>query len=167
MQTLLQAYCEFGLGFFVLFGRGCMNYLFPASYAWGNFSILAVGIWAVVQRDSLDAIMMVSVRVFALTQLLRERVEGRNSSFESVMIFSCSQYSSQQVKLTFSPPREPGFYLSTINCGEKHSVSVILLLRGKEYLIFIFLPAVVTLLMPEEGSVFSTLELEGLYKSLL
>ncbi|XP_040389824.1 type-1 angiotensin II receptor-associated protein isoform X3 [Cygnus olor] len=37
---------------------GCMNYLFPASYAWGNFSILAVGIWAVVQRDSLDAIMM-------------------------------------------------------------------------------------------------------------
>lgn len=89
--------------FFVLFGRGCMNYLFPASYAWGNFSILAVGIWAVVQRDSLDAIMMVSVRVFASTQLLRERVDGRNSSFESVMIFSCSQYSSQQVKLTFSP----------------------------------------------------------------
>ncbi|XP_027298827.3 type-1 angiotensin II receptor-associated protein isoform X1 [Anas platyrhynchos] len=37
---------------------GSMNYLFPASYAWGNFSILAVGIWAVVQRDSLDAIMM-------------------------------------------------------------------------------------------------------------
>lgn len=35
-------------------------------------------------------------------------------------------------------PREPGFYLSTINCGEKHSVSVILLLRGKEYIILIF-----------------------------
>ncbi|NXK06592.1 ATRAP protein, partial [Herpetotheres cachinnans] len=44
--------------FFVLFGRGCMNYMFPASYAWGNFSVLAVGIWAIVQRDSLDAIMM-------------------------------------------------------------------------------------------------------------
>ncbi|KAM6236341.1 type-1 angiotensin II receptor-associated protein isoform 1-T1 [Spheniscus humboldti] len=37
---------------------GCMNYMFPASYAWGNFSVLAVGIWAIVQRDSLDAIMM-------------------------------------------------------------------------------------------------------------
>ncbi|XP_054705356.1 type-1 angiotensin II receptor-associated protein [Grus americana] len=37
---------------------GCMNYVFPASYAWGNFSVLAVGIWAIVQRDSLDAIMM-------------------------------------------------------------------------------------------------------------
>ncbi|KFO94699.1 Type-1 angiotensin II receptor-associated protein, partial [Buceros rhinoceros silvestris] len=37
---------------------GCMNYLFPTSYAWGNFSVLAVGIWAMVQRDSLDAIMM-------------------------------------------------------------------------------------------------------------
>lgn len=65
--------------FFVLFGRGCMNYMFPASYAWGNFSVLAVGIWAIVQRDSLDAIMMVSVRVFASTRLLGERVEGRNS----------------------------------------------------------------------------------------
>ncbi|XP_054251014.1 type-1 angiotensin II receptor-associated protein [Indicator indicator] len=37
---------------------GCMNYMFPASYAWGNFSVLAVGIWAIVQRDSLDAITM-------------------------------------------------------------------------------------------------------------
>ncbi|NXC67159.1 ATRAP protein, partial [Anhinga anhinga] len=43
---------------FVLFGRGCMNGIFQASYAWGNFSVLAVGIWAIVQRDSLDAIMM-------------------------------------------------------------------------------------------------------------
>ncbi|KFO77273.1 Type-1 angiotensin II receptor-associated protein, partial [Cuculus canorus] len=37
---------------------GCMNHIFPASYAWGNFSVLAVGIWAIVQRDSIDAIMM-------------------------------------------------------------------------------------------------------------
>lgn len=85
-------------GFFVLFGRGCMNHMFPASYAWGNFSVLAVGIWAIAQRDSLDAIMMVSVRVYASTRLLRERVEGRDSFFETVMIFSCSQYSGEQVK---------------------------------------------------------------------
>lgn len=64
------------LGFFVLFGRGCMNNSFPASYAWGNFSVLAVGIWAIVQRDSLDAIVMVSVRAFAST---RGRVEGRKA----------------------------------------------------------------------------------------
>ncbi|XP_032565231.1 type-1 angiotensin II receptor-associated protein isoform X1 [Chiroxiphia lanceolata] len=37
---------------------GCMNHILPASYAWGNFSVLAVGIWAIVQRDSLDAIAM-------------------------------------------------------------------------------------------------------------
>ncbi|XP_032935416.1 type-1 angiotensin II receptor-associated protein [Catharus ustulatus] len=37
---------------------GCMNYMLPVSYAWGNFSVLAVGIWAIVQRDSLDAITM-------------------------------------------------------------------------------------------------------------
>ncbi|NXR26039.1 ATRAP protein, partial [Cinclus mexicanus] len=36
----------------------CMNYMLPVSYAWGNFSVLAVGIWAIVQRDSLDAITM-------------------------------------------------------------------------------------------------------------
>ncbi|NXO62767.1 ATRAP protein, partial [Phainopepla nitens] len=36
----------------------CMNSILPVSYAWGNFSILAVGIWAIVQRDSLDAITM-------------------------------------------------------------------------------------------------------------
>ncbi|XP_053818746.1 type-1 angiotensin II receptor-associated protein isoform X1 [Vidua macroura] len=37
---------------------GSMNYMLPLSYAWGNFSVLAVGIWAIVQRDSLDAITM-------------------------------------------------------------------------------------------------------------
>ncbi|NXG19599.1 ATRAP protein, partial [Grallaria varia] len=37
---------------------GCMNYMLPASYAWGNFSVLAMGIWAIVQRDSLDAIVL-------------------------------------------------------------------------------------------------------------
>ncbi|NXT74048.1 ATRAP protein, partial [Zapornia atra] len=37
---------------------GCMNYMLPASYAWGNFSVLALGIWAIVQRDSVDAIVM-------------------------------------------------------------------------------------------------------------
>ncbi|NXG77236.1 ATRAP protein, partial [Baryphthengus martii] len=36
----------------------CMSYSFPASYSWGNFSVLAVGIWAIVQRDSLDAIIL-------------------------------------------------------------------------------------------------------------
>ncbi|KAI1890572.1 hypothetical protein AGOR_G00155060 [Albula goreensis] len=30
----------------------------PASYAWGNFSVLAVGVWAIAQRDSIDAVLM-------------------------------------------------------------------------------------------------------------
>ncbi|XP_063001162.1 type-1 angiotensin II receptor-associated protein isoform X2 [Elgaria multicarinata webbii] len=30
----------------------------PTSYAWGNFTTLAVGVWAVAQRDSIDAILM-------------------------------------------------------------------------------------------------------------
>ncbi|XP_027858371.1 type-1 angiotensin II receptor-associated protein isoform X2 [Xiphophorus couchianus] len=34
-----------------------MSYL-PSSYAWGNFSVLAVGVWAIAQRDSIDAVLM-------------------------------------------------------------------------------------------------------------
>ncbi|XP_053137520.1 type-1 angiotensin II receptor-associated protein isoform X4 [Hemicordylus capensis] len=30
----------------------------PSSYAWGNYTILALGVWAVAQRDSVDAILM-------------------------------------------------------------------------------------------------------------
>lgn len=40
--------------------RGCLA--FSGSYAWGNFTILALGVWAVAQRDSVDAIGMVSWR---------------------------------------------------------------------------------------------------------
>jgi hypothetical protein len=34
--------------------------VFSGPYAWANFTILALGVWAVAQRDSLDAIGMVS-----------------------------------------------------------------------------------------------------------
>ncbi|XP_032405303.1 type-1 angiotensin II receptor-associated protein isoform X2 [Xiphophorus hellerii] len=34
-----------------------MIYL-PSSYAWGNFTVLAVGVWAIAQRDSIDAVLM-------------------------------------------------------------------------------------------------------------
>ncbi|KAM5321627.1 type-1 angiotensin II receptor-associated protein isoform 3-T5 [Glossophaga mutica] len=35
---------------------GCLA--FSGSYAWANFTILAMGVWAVAQRDSIDAISM-------------------------------------------------------------------------------------------------------------
>ncbi|XP_036112547.1 type-1 angiotensin II receptor-associated protein [Molossus molossus] len=35
---------------------GCL--LFGGPYAWANFTILALGVWAVAQRDSVDAISM-------------------------------------------------------------------------------------------------------------
>ncbi|KAL1777304.1 type-1 angiotensin II receptor-associated protein [Sigmodon hispidus] len=34
--------------------RACL--VFSGSYAWSNFTILALGVWAVAQRDSIDAI---------------------------------------------------------------------------------------------------------------
>ncbi|XP_030277475.1 type-1 angiotensin II receptor-associated protein isoform X1 [Sparus aurata] len=36
---------------------GSMAWL-PSSFAWGNFSVLAVGVWAIAQRDSIDAVLM-------------------------------------------------------------------------------------------------------------
>ncbi|XP_022048317.1 type-1 angiotensin II receptor-associated protein [Acanthochromis polyacanthus] len=37
---------------------GCMASWLPMSFAWGNFSVLAVGVWAIAQRDSIDAVLM-------------------------------------------------------------------------------------------------------------
>ncbi|XP_069466018.1 type-1 angiotensin II receptor-associated protein isoform X2 [Ambystoma mexicanum] len=36
---------------------GCMAWM-PQSYAWGNFSVLALGVWAIAQRDSVDAVIL-------------------------------------------------------------------------------------------------------------
>ncbi|XP_075762220.1 type-1 angiotensin II receptor-associated protein isoform X1 [Pelodiscus sinensis] len=37
----------------------CMDYAaLPDSYQWGNFTVLTVGVWAIAQRDSIDAIIM-------------------------------------------------------------------------------------------------------------
>lgn len=44
--------------------------MFSGSYAWSNFTVLALGVWAVAQRDSIDAIGMVSGE--------RGRREGRD-----------------------------------------------------------------------------------------
>lgn len=45
----------------VLMSRGCIG--LPNSYAWGDFGALALGVWAIAQRDSLDAVIMVSHRI--------------------------------------------------------------------------------------------------------
>ncbi|XP_049893156.1 type-1 angiotensin II receptor-associated protein [Epinephelus moara] len=42
---------------------GCMAWL-PTSFAWGNFSVLAVGVWAIAQRDSIDAVLMFLMGMF-------------------------------------------------------------------------------------------------------
>lgn len=41
----------------------------PPSFAWGNFSVLAVGVWAIAQRDSIDAVLMVSFCLDSFTQV--------------------------------------------------------------------------------------------------
>ncbi|XP_062263836.1 type-1 angiotensin II receptor-associated protein isoform X2 [Platichthys flesus] len=50
---------------------GCMAWL-PTSFAWGNFSVLAVGVWAIAQRDSIDAVLMflVGMTLTILTDII-------------------------------------------------------------------------------------------------
>ncbi|XP_068171488.1 type-1 angiotensin II receptor-associated protein [Antennarius striatus] len=50
---------------------GCMAWL-PPSFTWGNFSVLAVGVWAIAQRDSVDAVLMflIGMAVTMLTDII-------------------------------------------------------------------------------------------------
>ncbi|XP_077582246.1 type-1 angiotensin II receptor-associated protein isoform X2 [Stigmatopora nigra] len=50
---------------------GCMAWL-PSSFAWGNFSVLAVGVWAIAHRDSVDAVLLflVGMTVTILTDMI-------------------------------------------------------------------------------------------------
>ncbi|XP_026205093.1 type-1 angiotensin II receptor-associated protein [Anabas testudineus] len=44
----------------------------PTSYIWGNFTVLAVGVWAIAQRDSVDAVLMflIGMLVTILTDII-------------------------------------------------------------------------------------------------
>uniref|UniRef100_A0A8C6SLE0 Angiotensin II receptor-associated protein n=1 Tax=Neogobius melanostomus TaxID=47308 RepID=A0A8C6SLE0_9GOBI len=37
---------------------GSMALWLPPSYSWGNFTVFALGVWAIAQRDSIDAVLM-------------------------------------------------------------------------------------------------------------
>ncbi|XP_072888056.1 type-1 angiotensin II receptor-associated protein isoform X2 [Hemitrygon akajei] len=38
---------------------GCLCFWLPGPYIWSNYAVLAIGVWAIAQRDSIDAIFMV------------------------------------------------------------------------------------------------------------
>ncbi|XP_059808027.1 type-1 angiotensin II receptor-associated protein [Hypanus sabinus] len=37
---------------------GCLYFWLPEPYIWSNYAVLAIGVWAIAQRDSIDAIFM-------------------------------------------------------------------------------------------------------------
>ncbi|KAG7494064.1 type-1 angiotensin II receptor-associated [Solea senegalensis] len=51
---------------------GCLVQWMPISFSWSNFSILAVGLWAIAQRDSIDAVLMflIGMVVTILTDII-------------------------------------------------------------------------------------------------
>ncbi|XP_066547465.1 type-1 angiotensin II receptor-associated protein isoform X2 [Amia ocellicauda] len=51
----------------------CMFEWFPSSYTWSNFSVLGLGVWAVAQRDSIDAVLMflISLVLTILTDIIQ------------------------------------------------------------------------------------------------
>lgn len=55
----------------------------PLSFAWGNFSVLAVGVWAIAQRDSIDAVLMVSICLYSFTH--------------AAILISCDTYRSLSI----------------------------------------------------------------------
>ncbi|XDV51954.1 hypothetical protein PO909_020743 [Leuciscus waleckii] len=43
--------------------RACLNPWLPTSYVLGNVSVLAVGVWAIAQRDSIDFLIGLAVTI--------------------------------------------------------------------------------------------------------
>ncbi|CAM4732730.1 unnamed protein product [Leuciscus chuanchicus] len=50
----------------------CLNPWLPTSYVLGNVSVLAVGVWAIAQRDSIDAVLLflIGLAVTILTDIV-------------------------------------------------------------------------------------------------
>ncbi|KAG2459262.1 ATRAP protein, partial [Polypterus senegalus] len=46
---------------FPLVYRSCIIPWLPDSFLWSNFTVLAIGVWAIAQRDSVDAIIMLLI----------------------------------------------------------------------------------------------------------
>ncbi|XP_015243516.1 PREDICTED: type-1 angiotensin II receptor-associated protein [Cyprinodon variegatus] len=68
---------------------GSMGIL-PSSYAWGNFSVLAVGVWAIAQRDSIDAVLMflTGMAVTILTDIIHFGIWYPHTPFQGVQSFT-------------------------------------------------------------------------------
>ncbi|KAK5622170.1 hypothetical protein CRENBAI_008576 [Crenichthys baileyi] len=64
--------------------------LLPESYAWGNFSVLAVGVWAIAQRDSIDAVLMflTGMAVTILTDIIHFGIYYKLTNIVAVEHFS-------------------------------------------------------------------------------
>ncbi|XP_032369556.1 type-1 angiotensin II receptor-associated protein isoform X1 [Etheostoma spectabile] len=67
----------------------------PSSFAWGNFGVLAVGVWAIAQRDSIDAVLMflVGMVVTILTDIVHFGIFYPRNDFaaDSGNVFRFSQ----------------------------------------------------------------------------
>ncbi|XP_041130533.1 type-1 angiotensin II receptor-associated protein-like isoform X1 [Polyodon spathula] len=51
---------------------GFMYPWLPVSYAWSNVTVLAIGVWAVAQRDSIDAVLLflIGMSITILTDII-------------------------------------------------------------------------------------------------
>ncbi|XP_017264040.1 type-1 angiotensin II receptor-associated protein [Kryptolebias marmoratus] len=67
----------------------CMEGL-PLSYAWGNLSVLAVGVWAIAQRDSIDAVLLflLGMILTILTDIIQFGIYYPLNDFKAVRGFS-------------------------------------------------------------------------------
>ncbi|NP_001279337.1 type-1 angiotensin II receptor-associated protein [Callorhinchus milii] len=61
---------------------GCLIQWLPVPYLWSNYTVLAIGVWAVAQRDSVDAVAMVLVGMLltSLTDIIHIAVSYERSA---------------------------------------------------------------------------------------
>ncbi|XP_051029624.1 type-1 angiotensin II receptor-associated protein [Phodopus roborovskii] len=106
---------------------GCL--LFSGSYAWSNFTVLALGVWAVAQPDSVDAIGMflgglvatVFLDIIYISIFYRILVTGDTGRFSAGMAilslllkpFSCCLVYHMHRERGGELPARPDFFGST------------------------------------------------------
>ncbi|KAK6477605.1 type-1 angiotensin II receptor-associated protein-like isoform X1 [Huso huso] len=71
---------------------GCMYPWLPLSYVWGNFTILAVAVWAIAQRDSIDAVLMflIGMSITILTDIIHFGIYYPSGAIVSSLFRFCA-----------------------------------------------------------------------------
>ncbi|XP_069774819.1 type-1 angiotensin II receptor-associated protein isoform X2 [Narcine bancroftii] len=62
---------------------GCLYYWLPEPYIWSNYAVMAIGVWAIAQKDSIDAIAMflIGIGITIVLDIIHIAINYEHSAF--------------------------------------------------------------------------------------